>query len=152
MPFQKGNKVNEKPICWTVNERGCWICTSHSKNIGGYPQKSINGKKQLISHIFYEKYKGSIPHGLCVLHTCDTPACINPGHLWLGTNADNVQDKVKKRRSTYGEKHPMVKLTESQVLEIRSVSDTQREIAKKYGIAQNTVSYIKNYRLWKHVA
>ena len=140
-----------KEITWLVNERGCWICTSHSKDTNGYPQKWNNGKKQNIHRIFYEKYKGPIPQGLHVLHTCDTPACINPGHLWLGTHADNMQDKAEKKRSTYGEKCGTAKLTEYQVLEIRSMSGTQQEIADKYGVSQHNVSDIKNHRLWKHL-
>jgi hypothetical protein len=148
------NKRGPKPkeIFWVVNERDCWICTSHSKDYYGYPLKSINGKMQKISRIFYEKYKGPIPQGMCICHNCDTPACINPSHLFLGTQNDNMQDKIKKGRSLYGENNPSAKLTEVQILEIRSMSDTQQEIADKYGIAQPQVSLIKNYRLWKHVA
>jgi hypothetical protein len=140
-----------KEISWAVSESGCWICTSHSKDAFGYPRKQINGKRQNIHRIFYEKYKGPIPQGLYVLHTCDTPACINPNHLFLGTHDDNMQDMVKKRRSTCGEKHPNVKLTEAQVLEIRSMSGTQQEIADEYGISHQNVSRIKNYHRWGHL-
>jgi hypothetical protein len=158
MPFQKGNKPrNTKEITWVVNDRSCWICTSHYKDYDGYPRKWINGKKQKISRIFYEKYKGLIPQGMHVLHTCDTPACINPDHLWLGTHYENMQDMAKKGRTAHlireqnGEKNHMAKLTESQVLEIRSMSGFQREIAQKYGISRQIVSDIKNYRKWKHL-
>jgi hypothetical protein len=153
MPFQKGNKGFRKPkeITWTVNERGCWICTSHSKDREGYPRKKINGKKQNIHRIFYEKYKGPIPQGLHVLHTCDTRACINPDHLFLGTQNDNMHDMAQKGRSTYGEKHPNAKLTESQVLEIRFMLGTLLDIAEKYGISRNNVSLIKNRKRWKHL-
>jgi hypothetical protein len=96
MQFQKGNKLQPKPkeIAWTMNDRSCWICTSHYRDHDGYPKKMINGKPKRIHRIFFEKYKGPIPQGLQVLHTCDTPACINPDHLFLGTQNDNMQDMV----------------------------------------------------------
>jgi hypothetical protein len=140
-----------KEITWAINERGCWICTSHPRDKDGYTTKWVNGTNKKIHRLMYELHRGIIPPNMCVCHVCDEPACINPSHLWLGTKDDNMHDRDKKGRTTCGEKHHSAKLTGSQVLEIRSISDTQQEIAKKYGIAQNTVSKIKKRKTWKHL-
>ena len=60
-------------------------------------------------------HRGEIPEGVCVLHTCDTPSCVNPDHLFLGTHKDNEQDKMRKGRKPVGEKIPWHKLSEDDV-------------------------------------
>jgi hypothetical protein len=165
--FQKGNTLgklckgmrkNVKEIKWQENVNGCWICTSHVPNTYGYPQCRINYKFRNISHIMYERYKGEIPKGLCVLHTCDNPSCINPAHLFLGTNADNSADMVKKNRQSHigspgmnGEKHPQAKLKEAQVIEIIKSNEMQKELALKFSVSQAVISKIKLGESWKHI-
>lgn len=81
-----------------VPEAGCWLWT------GGWTQKGYGeikdrGKMVMSAHrFFYTKYKGTIPKGMCVCHKCDTPACVNPDHLFIGTHRDNAQDKISKGR------------------------------------------------------
>lgn len=96
---------------------------------------------------------GPIPDGLHVLHRCDNPPCVNPDHLFLGTNADNVADKVAKGRShapqpkKRGEGHPQAKLTLEQVQVIRGST----EMANRYGVCPATICNIRKGKIWRHV-
>lgn len=69
-----------------------------AKNRKGYGQKRIKGKLWIVSRLEYTRAHGEIPLGLCVLHTCDNPSCWEITHLFLGTNQDNVDDKMAKGR------------------------------------------------------
>ena len=82
---------------YTINDAGCWIWTgSFFKD--GYGQMKRHGKNLKAHRVFYAEYNGAIPDGLCVLHKCDTPACVNPAHLWAGTDIDNIHDRDTKDR------------------------------------------------------
>lgn len=81
-----------------VTESGCLIWTGNI-NSKGYGVVSINSKAHRAHRVAYEKNIGEIPKGLHVLHKCDVRCCVNPNHLFLGTNFDNVQDRVNKKRS-----------------------------------------------------
>lgn len=163
--YAKGNhaaRKNRKEITWEVNENGCWICTSHSKNEKGYPIHKQNGKNTRVNHTMYESHIGEVPKGIFICHRCDNPGCINPEHLFLGTNMDNVRDKVNKGRQSKGEERSKItrgensgthKLTEAEVREIKfgCTGMLHREIAERFNVARNTITYIKNNKLWKHV-
>jgi len=136
--------------------RGCWICTSHRANTGyGYIVIKRNGTTVLLHRYMYEKYRGVIPGGMCVLHVCDNRACNNPNHLFLGTMADNSQDMINKGRGKQpglkGVDHGQAKLTEAQVREIRIATGTHRAIAYRYGISRQQVSRIKRGETWRHL-
>lgn len=73
---------------------------SAAKNRKGYGQKRIGGKLWIVPRLIYTLEYGEIPPGLCVLHTCDTPACFEIGHLFLGTHQQNADDKMAKGRHT----------------------------------------------------
>lgn len=96
----------------------------------------------------------------CVLHSCDNPPCCNPAHLFLGTRADNCDDKMAKGRHNYkthyGTKHGMSKMTDDKVREMRELyatkQATQNQLAARYGITQATVWSILNRKTWAHVA
>ena len=83
----------------------CWHCTSHKPNTDGYPIAKIAGKNRRIGRLFFERFKGKIPEGKIVRHTCDNRICINPGHLILGTHADNMRDMAERGRSPFGRNH-----------------------------------------------
>jgi hypothetical protein len=77
---------------------GCWLWMGAPTN-KGYGQTTFMGKKNVFVHrASYFLHKGEIPAGMCVLHHCDTPACINPDHLYLGTKSDNSLDCVRRKR------------------------------------------------------
>lgn len=140
-----------KLIEFITNENGCHICTSHCTNNKGYPVTHRKGRMNLISRYLWEQEYGPISKGFCVLHKCDTPLCINLNHFFLGTRSDNNKDMAFKNRYAIGIKHPSHKLTENQVIQIRKDSDSQRIIAKKYGISQSQVGSIKTRRYWKEL-
>jgi predicted XRE-type DNA-binding protein len=104
---------------------------------------------------------GPIPDGLKVLHTCDVRNCVNPAHLWLGTQADNVADCVTKGRASNGahvhrgSRHGNSKLTEAVVAEIRqryaAGGVSQQTLANHFGVSQSVVSELVNRVGWKHV-
>ena len=104
----------------------------------------------------YETTHGPIPKGMKVCHTCDTPPCVNPEHLFLGTQKDNILDAVRKGRmdrlnKIKGSKHYRAKLTEVQVKAILKDTRLHRKIAEDYNIDKSQISRIKRGKTWKHV-
>ena len=77
---------------------GCWIWTG-SLTAGSYGQTRYNGKLWRAHRLFYTLFKSEIPNKLMVCHHCDNPQCVNPDHLFLGTNQDNLSDMVRKGRA-----------------------------------------------------
>ncbi len=134
---------------------GCWLWLMGVNN-KGYANVCINGKSSKGHREMYVLSIASIPSGLCVCHSCDTPSCVNPRHLFVGTVRDNNRDCMLKGRHRYGngghglggvkgEKHWNAKLTNADVLEIQrlfTAGQLQKEIALSYGIAQPQVSRI----------
>jgi hypothetical protein len=107
--------------------------------------------------VAYEIEYGPIPRGLHVLHRCDTRLCVRPSHLWLGTNADNVRDKMAKGRHRVrtGVDVNTAKLTPELVAALkidRANGSTYSELVKKYGIAKSSVARIVRGQSWKSVA
>ena len=119
----------------------------------GYGVAWYEGKKTSAHRMEWIKTNGSIPAGMCVLHKCDNPSCINIKHLFLGTRAENNKDRAFKKRSAdvSGEKHPASKLTEPQVLAIRADQRLQHVIAAEYGVDPSAISNIKRRRNWAHI-
>jgi hypothetical protein len=95
-----------------------------------------------------------IEKGMCICHTCDRPSCVRPSHLFLGTHADNVRDKVNKGRQhrPRGERHPKARLTAGDVIAIRASNAQHLQLAKAYGITATSIRYIRARKNWKHVA
>lgn len=131
---------------------GCWLWLG-SITEKGHGKAWANGKTVVAHRVSYEAFVGPIPDGQCALHRCDTPACVNPAHLWLGTRGDNNTDRCTKGRNAdrRGEKHHLAKLTEAEVIAIRAAGGVHREIAARFGIAGSMVSRIKALRVWSHV-
>lgn len=137
---------------WSFVEVGaldeCWNWTASKQ--GGYGQIGDDmGLRPVRAHrLSYEIHHGPIPAGMMVCHHCDNRACVNPAHLFIGTQLDNMRDMQRKGRGPRGERHGRHRLTESQVVQIRGDARPQREIADDYGITQTAVSAIKRRKSW----
>lgn len=136
-----------------VTESGCWLFAGKS-NAKGYGRFSFEGKTILAHRASYEMLNGAIPDGMHVLHKCDIPSCVNPNHLFLGTNADNVADRVRKGRTItgVGERNRHAKLSADDVLKIRASTARNRWLASRYGVDENTICAIKKLKIWKSVS
>ena len=132
----------------------CWEWTG-AKKFGGYGEIGHEGKNKSAHRLAYEFANGPIPEGLFVCHRCDNPACVNPSHLFVGTQLENALDCVEKGRMPRGNNRAFSKLTDSQVLEIRarysSGSVYQADLASEYGVSESNISAIVRRVKWKHL-
>lgn len=139
------------------------------KDKDGYGKFWLNGKTLRAHHAAWFFKHHEMPH-LCVLHKCDNPRCCDPEHLFLGTNADNMADKVSKGRQPSGDamrymesrhrgsKHFRTKLTEEQVIRIREIAKPLRrkrqwrpQLAAEFGISVHNLADIIARRTWTHI-
>lgn len=135
-----------------INDCWEWQGSLHRQGYGHFPYK----RKILLAHrVSWNLFNGYIPENIKVCHKCDNPKCINPEHLFLGSQKENVDDMFQKKRKDHqGEKHPRAKLTKEKVLEIRQMIEkgiSQEIICKKYNITNGHVGSIKHRRTWKVV-
>lgn len=128
---------------------GCWEWQSGSSQ--EYGHLTWKGVSKRAHRVAYEIWRGHVPEGVSVLHQCDNPPCCNPTHLFLGTHQDNVDDKVRKSRHTFGERHPRSKLSDADILAIRASGATQTALAEIYGVSQSVISGIQAGTRWAHV-
>ena len=134
---------------------GCWewqACGSRE----GYGRFGLGGRVLLAHRVSWTFANGPIPAGMHVLHRCDNPACVRPGHLFLGTNDDNIADMDAKgrRKGGVGSRHGSAKLTEADVPKARALvasGMTQREAGKLLGVSRWTVGRIVRGKTWRHV-
>ncbi|MEB0898147.1 HNH endonuclease [Citrobacter freundii] len=134
-------------------------CIEHNqKQNYGTTSTRINGKTvaiRLHRKAYCESVGVSIESikGRVVLHMCDNPRCINPEHLVLGTQLENVRDMEIKGRGNHvsGERNGSAKLTAEDVLEIRSSTLSNRKIASIYGLSDSYISSIRLRKKWKHI-
>jgi hypothetical protein len=136
------------------DEDDCWPWIG-SIDTRGYGTIGANGGRPLLRahRVVYELSISAIPPGMVVCHRCDNRACVNPGHLFVGTQRDNIMDMLHKgrRRSYAGTGAPCAKLTDDQVLAIRADKRRVREIMATYQIGDTTVYSIKNRKSWVHL-
>lgn len=148
---EEGYSRTGKKIKYIIKDDGCWECISHSISTSQrYPQ-IYRGIKTRIHRYIYEITKGQIPIDMVVMHKCDNVLCINPDHLKLGSQVENLKDMIEKGRDAKGSKLPQSKVTEDDVRKIRKDKRTLKEISNQYGISQSSVSMIKSKRTWRHV-
>jgi hypothetical protein len=143
----------------------CWLWQGGT-NIRGYGRfrRGRASEGMAGAHRFsYELHNGPAPSDRVVMHSCDNPQCVNPKHLSLGTHLDNSHDRSRKGRDAglfvrgedarrqKGAQHPSAKLTEADVLAIRTDDRTHRQIASHYGVDRTLIGLIKRRKVWKHV-
>lgn len=133
----------------------CWNWTGYVTS-DGYGRMGYDGRVEGCHRVAYQLVVGPIPEGMCVCHRCDNRRCVNPSHLFLGTNLDNMVDKTNKERQARGETHPRAILTEAKVIEMRRIYAAggiiQAELAKHFGVSPGTVGCIVSRHTWKHLA
>lgn len=138
-----------------TNLFSCWEWQG-KKNKDGYGVVVRNGKYLPAHRYAFGIVYGKIPDGLSVLHKCDNPPCVNPAHLYAGTQKQNIHDMLSRGRrpSRKGIKHPLAKLTECDVLEIRRLLKNgvvQKDIAIQFCVTQSQISQIKLRKSWSHL-
>jgi len=140
---------------------GCWLWTGF-RNPLGYGRLGVRGRLELAHRVAWTLQRGPIPDGMGVLHRCDNPPCVRVAHLFLGTDADNNADKVRKCRQARGETAGKAILTRPQVDEIRrrygtrhgkgrpgSGGVTHRQLAEEYGVTLGAIEQVMLGRTWK---
>lgn len=148
-----------------VVDGDCWIWKGTERGQNGYGGIKHDGKQWMAHRFSWQMHNGPIPDGKIVCHKCDTPKCVNPNHLFLGTQQDNMDDRGAKGRSASGDglsesikkgwkekeyknvRHK--KLTEKQVVEIISSSLKNSELAKIYSVTRQCIYLIKTGKNWK---
>lgn len=130
----------------TVTESGCWEWAGSLRR--GYPTVGIKGQSFRLNRYSYELFIGPIPDGVSVLHQCDNALCVNPEHLFLGTQLDNMKDMLRKGR------HPRTKFSPAQVLDlIDRIKNgaTRKGLARELGVHVHTIQAILKGVTWKWV-
>lgn len=140
---------------WRESENDCWLWTGSIAGKGYGSIKATRSRRWLYAHrLSWEIANGPLPEGANVLHRCDTPACVNPAHLFIGSKEDNAQDMKAKDRHLYGVRNSEAKLTDAGVLQIYAWSDkgwSQHRIADHFGLSQGTVFKILHGQRWAHL-
>lgn len=139
-------KVRKTDTCWH------WTAASFRR---GYGAIKVNGKMKKAHRVSFEMHFGEIPDGQMVCHSCDTPSCVRPDHLFLGTSQENTADRDAKQRQCRGSRCHQSKLTREQVIEIRELyasgNYSQPELGRMYGVAHTSIGAIVRRASWKHV-
>ena len=155
------SKVNKNGQIMPNMETACWLWTAY-KDRDGYGMLQVCRRPHGAHRLSYAVSGGVLTEGKPqVLHRCDNPSCVNPSHLFAGSNQDNMTDKTKKGRNNAprgdshgsktmperfqrGEKHYGSKITDQQVAYIRSSTNTQAELARELGVTQPHISMIRS--------
>ena len=136
-----------------TNRRGCWLWQGAPSGRDGRGQIKVKGRSYQVHRLSYEVFVGPVEQ-FDVLHSCDTPNCINPDHLFLGTHSDNMKDAFRKgRRSVEGLKNPRAKITPAIVRTIRRryKPGNGRQLAEQFGLSRSAPCSIAKRRIWKGV-
>lgn len=156
-------KKGHKPISGSTEERfwaqvdttgDCWLWLGMQFE-DGYGAFYRDGQSRRAHRESYLMTHGSIPPEHLVCHTCDTPLCVRPLHLWSGTPAQNMDDMVSKGRSLVGERNHAARLTPDDVRAIRGLYQpgviTMAKVGERFGIPKQTVNAVVHRHVWAHI-
>ena len=155
-----GNKMEDFLDNTRINvSTGCWEWQGY-KDRDGYGQMGFENKNRLVHRLAYMLYNQCTEEdikGKVIMHLCDNPSCVNPEHLQIGTQKDNIQDCIQKgrRANRKGEQNPNAKLTEYQAQKIRELYQlgiSQEELAKMFNVARRTIYNVRKNISWSHVS
>ena len=139
------SQVDKQGACWR------WLGTTSAKGYGIFYAR-VGRHKFWKAHCFSWYLRNGISiGGMWVLHSCDNPWCVNPEHLWLGTNRDNMDDKIAKDRHNRGETHHGAKLNDELVMQIRSWGIADSTWADRLGVHETTIWCARVGKKWKHL-
>ena len=134
-----------------LTECGCWVYDG-SVDKNGYARIKIGSRCALAHRTVWEELHGKLPSiSVKVRHSCDIRCCVNPDHLSIGSQRDNVHDAINRGRASHpaGESHWKAKLTEKVVEEIRNSPLSGSEWARRLKMDQSTINDIKSGRGWR---
>lgn len=134
----------------------CWEWGGNMRGVIGKQVGvlTFNGKRVSAHRVAWIVKNGEIPKGMHICHVCDNHKCINPSHLFLGTNRDNMKDKVLKGRQSKGEHRPTSKLKEWEVIKIRKLAEMgvmQTRLARDFHVSSTTIFRVVHRHLWTHL-
>ena len=151
------NSTLEERFWEKVNRtNSCWLWIGQNSNTYGRLETHVPVRRIYLAHrLSWTIHFGEIPKNLHVLHRCDNTICVNPKHLFLGTQRDNNADKIDKGRNAKGNKFPHAKLNPIAVRRIRKAyatgKVTQTALATKYGVAISQINGVVNGKTWRHI-
>lgn len=127
------------------DDNGCWRWTGSHAGRDGRPYVSVDGKARLAYRVIWELLYGEkLGRHEFLCHRCDVPDCVNPEHLFKGSQSDNMADAASKGRMPRGESHYRAKLTDAQVIEIRASDERNRSLARRFKVDDSTISQIRS--------
>ena len=143
---------------WTkVDKSGeCWIWKGCIGKEWGYGSLGRHKRTWLAHRWAWTLTYGAIPTGKLICHHCDNPPCVNPEHLFIGTDKDNANDRDQKGRhgKALGEKNPHAKLSANKIRSIRKLCAdglSQSKVAKLFGVTQGSIHLIVSRKQWRHI-
>ncbi len=139
-----------------VSPSGCleWMGAKFENGYGKYTigSRGRGVRKTWRTHrLVWTLLHGAIPSGMCVCHRCDNRACMNPAHLFLGTNDENMADMVKKGRASRGVRNHSAILTEEIVRQIRAYNGNHCETGRHFGVSRLVIRRVRRGQTWKHI-
>lgn len=167
MDFAEKDRARFMAKVYPEPNSGCWLWDGL---IGSHGYGIVSQRPTKLAHrVSHEMHIGQIPDGMYVCHRCDVRACVSPSHLFAGTQLENMADMRSKGRAAVGERnghrlHPGIakgarngfaKLNDERVRHIRELAGAgvrQREIARREGVSDATVSMIVTRKYWSHIS